>query len=113
MRVAARRRQLAIAARRQAEQSDEGPPHHVDAAETGRGGQQPRLTGETLWYRMVAGGPAPRYVRFRPRPNLATLLDGSDERALPETTTQLLATMTIEILNLRPTMSYGLPPSGR
>jgi len=26
--------------------------------------------GETLWYRMVAGGAAPRYVRLRPRPSL-------------------------------------------
>jgi hypothetical protein len=32
---------------------------------------------------------------------------------LPETATRLLARVTVEILNLRPTMSYGLPPSGR
>jgi len=36
--------------------------------------EQARLQGETLWYRMIAGGAAPRYVRLRPRPNLAALL---------------------------------------
>jgi hypothetical protein len=88
-------------------------PGSAAAFEAALGAQQSRLAGETLWYRMVAGGPAPRYVRLRPRPNLATLLDGPGEGALPETTTPLLARVTVEILNLRPTMSYGLPPSGR
>ena len=36
---------------------------------------QSGLRGETLWYRMVAGGAAPRYVRLRPRPSLSAILD--------------------------------------
>jgi hypothetical protein len=72
---------------------------------------QSRLQGETLWYRMVAGGPAPRYVRLRPRPSLSAILDGRNEPALPDAVNAFVAKTTVEILNLRPTMSYGLPPA--
>ena len=66
--------------------------------------EQERLEGETLWYRLIAGGNAPRYVRLRPRANLSTLLE--DRASLPDTA----AKVTIEILNLRPAMSYNLTP---
>jgi hypothetical protein len=71
---------------------------------------QSALTRETLWYRMVAGGPAPRYVRLRPHASLATLIDASAEQSLPEEAHRLIAETTVEILTLRPTMSYGLTP---
>jgi hypothetical protein len=87
-------------------------PGGAPAFEAALAVQQSRLAGETLWYRMVAGGPTPRYVRLRPRPSLSALLAGRDEQALPGATTTLVATVTVEILTLRPTMSYGLPPSG-
>ena len=58
--------------------------------------------GETLWYRMIAGGLVPRYVRLRPRNNLTEILDM--KRELPDGITKA----TIEILSLRPAMSYGL-----
>ncbi len=69
---------------------------------------QSTLQGETLWYRMVAGGAAPRYVRLRPRPSLSAILDGRSEQALPDGVKQLVSKTTVEILTLRPTMSYGL-----
>ena len=69
--------------------------------------EQASLQSETLWYRMIAGGPVPRYLRLRPRPNLAAILQ--NEQALPESVHGLIAKTTIEILTLRPTMSYGLP----
>ena len=72
---------------------------------------QSTLQGETLWYRMVAGGTAPRYVRLRPRPSLSGILDGSSEQALPDGVNHLVAKTTVEILNLRPTMCYGLSPA--
>jgi len=74
---------------------------------------QSRLQGETLWYRMVAGGTAPRYVRLRPRPNLSAILDGISEQALPDKVNDLIAKTTVEILNLRSTMSYGLSTEKR
>jgi hypothetical protein len=73
------------------------------------GAAQPMLQGETLWYRMIAGGPTPRYVRLRPRPSLAAVLEGQAEQSLPEKTHSVIVRTTIEILNLRPAMSYGLP----
>ncbi len=74
---------------------------------------QPRLQGETLWYRMVAGGAVPRYVRLRPRPDLSSLLEEGAEQALPDGVRRWIAKTTVEILTLRPTMSLGLPPAGR
>ena len=79
------------------------------AFEAALSGEQSGLQGETLWYRMLAGGAVPRYVRLRPRPNLSAILDGKREQALPEKANPLTAKTTIEILNLRPAMSYGLP----
>ena len=86
-------------------------PGGAAAFEAALAAVQPRLPGETLWYRLVAGGPALRYVRLRPRPNLVALLDGSAGE-LPEAAMGLAARMTVEILSLKPTMSYRLPPAG-
>ena len=71
---------------------------------------QATLQSETLWYRMVAGGSAPRYVRLRPRARLAEILLGN-EQALPDTVDDLVTKTTVEILSLRPTMSHGLSPA--
>jgi hypothetical protein len=85
-------------------------PGAARAFEAALSADQSKLLGETLWYRMVAGGTAPRYVRLRPRPSLSAILDGRSEQALPEKVDALIAKTTVEILNLRPTMSYGVPP---
>jgi len=87
---------------------------NAKAFEAALNADQSKLQGETLWYRMVAGGTAPRYVRLRPRPSLSAILDGRSEQALPgddARANDLVAKTTVEILNLRPTMSYGLPSS--
>ena len=76
--------------------------------EAALGAEQSRLQGETLWYRMVAGGTTPRYVRLLPLATLSALLEGKSEQALPDKVNHLIAKTTVEILNLRPTMSYGL-----
>jgi hypothetical protein len=74
---------------------------------------QSTLQGETLWYRMVAGGGAPCYVRMRPRPSLSAILEGASAQALPDGIAPLIAKTTVEILTLRPTMSYGLGSPAR
>jgi hypothetical protein len=79
------------------------------AFETAVAARQSKLSEETLWYRMVAGGPTPRFVRLRPCPSLAALIFGAREPALPEEASKLVVKSTVEILNLRPNMSYGLP----
>jgi len=88
-------------------------PGAEKAFETALGRGQSTLQGETLWYRMVAGGTAPRYVRLRPRPSLSAILDGRSEQALPDAVDNLIAKTAVEILTLRPTMSYGLGPPAR
>jgi hypothetical protein len=88
-------------------------PGAAKAFEAALSADQSRLQGETLWYRMVAGGDAPRYVRLRPRPNLSAILDGGSEQALPDKAHDLITKTTVEILTLRPTMSLGLAPQRR
>jgi hypothetical protein len=60
--------------------------------------------GETLWYRMIAGGPSPRYLRLRPQANVSAILEGQEP--LPKKVDQLINRMTVEILAYRPAMSY-------
>lgn len=88
-------------------------PGSAKAFEAALSARQATLQGETLWYRIVAGGAAPRYVRLRPRTSLAAVLDGRSEPALPDVVNQLIARMTVEILTLRPTMSLGLGSPAR
>ena len=81
------------------------------AFEAALGAAHPTLAGETLWYRMVAGGAVPRYARLRPRPTLSALLDERSDQALADGVKDLIARTTVEILTLRPTLSLGLPPA--
>ena len=55
-----------------------------------------------------AGGPTPRYVRLRPGASLSALLENEHEASLPGSVKPFLLKTTTEILNFRPTMSYGL-----
>ena len=82
-----------------------GSEKAFEAAVTGR---QSTLQEETLWYRMAAGGTAPRYVRLRPRASLSAILDGKSDQALPDAVGPLIVKSTCEILTLRPAMSLGL-----
>jgi hypothetical protein len=88
-------------------------PGAAKAFEAALGGAQSGLQGETLWYRMVAGGATPRYVRLRPRLSLSAVLDGRSEQALPDAVSTLLTRTTVEILTLRPAMSLGLGSPAR
>ncbi|MBV8517686.1 MAG: hypothetical protein JO197_09825 [Acidobacteria bacterium] len=66
--------------------------------------EQSKLQGETLWYRMIAGGNLPCYVRLRPRASLAAILNERADQALPDKVSPLIAKVTVETLNLRPNM---------
>jgi hypothetical protein len=66
--------------------------------------EQPRLQGETLWYRLVAGGNTPRYIRLRPRATLANILDERAQQELPDKVDGLITKITVETLSLRPNM---------
>jgi hypothetical protein len=88
-------------------------PGAAKAFEASLSAGQSTLQGETLWYRMVAGGAAPRYVRLRPRSSLPALLEEGSDQALPDGASQVIARTTVEILTLRPTMSLGLRSPAR
>jgi hypothetical protein len=78
--------------------------------ESALAGEQSKLQGETLWYRLVEGGNAPRYVRLRPRATLASILDERADQALPDKVTGLISKMTVETWNLRPNMLVNVTP---
>jgi hypothetical protein len=85
-------------------------PGNAEGFESALAGEQPRLRGETLWFRMVVGGSPPRYVRLRPRPSLAAILDERADLALPQKVNSLVVKLTVETLNLRPTMLLNVTP---
>ena len=74
------------------------------AFEAALAAEQSKLQGETLWYRLVEGGNAPRYIRLRPRANLVSILEEHADQALPDKVNNLISKMTVETLNLRPDM---------
>ena len=58
---------------------------------------------------LVVGGNPPRYLRLRPRASLAAILDDRADQALPEKVNSLIVKLTVETLNLRPTMVNVTP----
>jgi hypothetical protein len=80
------------------------------AFEAAIAGEQSKLQGETLWYRLVEGGNAPSYVRLRPRASLSSILDEHADQALPDKVIGLVSKMTVETLNLRPNMLVNVTP---
>ena len=80
------------------------------AFETALAAERSKLNGETLWYRLVVGGNTPLYVRLRPRPSLAGILDERADQSLPDQVKGLIAKMTVETLNLRTNMLVNVTP---
>ena len=83
----------------------------ANAFEAALEAEQLKLRGETLWYRMVIGGSAPRYVRLRPRASLAAILEERADQALPSKVDGLISKLTVETLNLRPDMLVNVTPA--
>lgn len=73
-------------------------------------GEQSKLKGETLWYRLVVGGNTLKYVRLRPRASLAVILDERADQALPDKVLGLIETTKTEALNLRPDFLVNVTP---
>lgn len=81
----------------------------MQAFESAIAAAQPGSSGETLWFRMVAGGTSTRYVRLRPRPTIAAIAES--RATLPDAVHAMIAGITVEILTLRPAMSLGIVPT--
>ena len=73
------------------------------AISTGRSSTQ----GDSLWYRMVAGGTVP-VMSASARGRTSRPFSMRATRGPPGKVDHLIGKVTVEILNLRPTMSYGL-----
>ena len=86
-------------------------PRAAAAFERALRSRHTKLQSETLWYRMIAGGTALRYVRLRSQPSYTSLVSAARDQALPDEVLGLVTKQPIEILTLRPTMSYRLTPA--
>src|SRR5262245_16597168 len=65
---------------------------------------QPSLKEETLWYRLVTGGPVPRYLRLRPRPTLSAVTEGADDQVLAQATA-MITRVSVELLLSQPSLT--------
>jgi len=72
--------------------------------------EQTKLQRETLWYRLVVGGHTPAYVRLRPLSSLQAILDERADQALPDKVSGLISKISVETLNLRPSMLVNVTP---
>ena len=88
-------------------------PGSARAFEEALGSSRSQLQEETLWFRRIAGGAAPTYVRLRPSPSLSVAAEKGDSSQEWESSASSIAEITVEILALRPTMCSGAAASGR
>src|SRR5262249_50214741 len=86
-------------------------PGAEKAFEAAIGALRSSLKAETLLYRMLAGGPTPRYVRLCPRQSYSARSAEAGETFPAERAGALIAKTPAEALTLRPTMSYTLAPA--
>ena len=80
------------------------------AFEAALAAEQTKLERKTLWYRLVVGGHTLSYVRLRPLSSLQAILDERADQALPDKVSGLISKISVEILNLRPSMLVSLTP---
>ena len=80
------------------------------AFEAALAAEQTKLQRETLWYRLVVGGHTPTYVRLRPLSSLQAILDERGDQALPDKVSGLISKISVETLNLRPSMLVNVTP---
>lgn len=83
-------------------------PGEATAFEAAVAAGQSSAQGEVIWFRMIAGGDAPRYLRMRTFDGPSGVLNSSKEQALPDAVKNLVVKVTVEILALRTNMCYGL-----
>jgi len=74
-------------------------------------GSLPKPEGELLWFKLVAGADLHRYVCLRGEPNLSGILNNTIDEIVPHDVIKLATKVTVEILALRPQMSYGVVPT--
>jgi hypothetical protein len=73
---------------------------------------QPSLKEETLWYRLVAGGSVPRYLRLRSRPRLSAVLENADDQVLAGAGS-MISRVSVELLVSQPTLTIDVQGAGR
>jgi hypothetical protein len=73
---------------------------------------QATLKEETLWYRLVAGGQVPRYLRIRPRPSVSAVTEGADDQVLAQASA-MLTRVSVELLLSQPSLTIDVGGAGR
>jgi hypothetical protein len=89
----------------------EVPPAAASAFEAKLEAGQPSLKEETLWYRLVIGGPASRYLRLRPRPSLSAATEGADDPVLAQAA-EMITRVSVELLLSEPSLTIDVAGVG-
>jgi hypothetical protein len=73
---------------------------------------QPSLKEQTLWYRLVTGGPVPRYLRLRPRSRVSAMLKAADDGVLAQAGS-MISGASVELLVSQPSLTIDVRGEGR
>jgi hypothetical protein len=68
---------------------------------------QTSLKEETLWYRLLTGGPVPRYLRLRPRLRVSAVTERADDPVLAEAAA-LITRVSVELLVSQPSLTIDV-----
>jgi len=74
--------------------------------------RQPTMKEETLWYRLVAGGNVPKYLRLRPRSSFSAVIEGSEDAVLAQAAS-IIARLRVELLVTEPSLTIDVGGAGR
>jgi hypothetical protein len=70
------------------------------------------LKEATLWYRLVAGGRVPRYLRLRPRPRVSAVTEGAHDQVLAQANS-VVTRVRVELLVSQPSLTIDVGEAGR
>jgi hypothetical protein len=73
---------------------------------------QASLKEETLWYRLVAGGQVPRYLRLRSRRGFPAVTEGADDQLLAQAKA-MITRVSVELLLSQPNLTIDIRGAGR
>src|SRR5262249_10539124 len=79
-------------------------PGAIGAFEAKLKAGQPSLKDETLWYRLVTGGPMAKYLRLRPRTGWPAVAEGAEDQALTQAGS-IITRVGVELLILQPSLT--------
>jgi hypothetical protein len=83
-------------------------PGAASAFETELKTAQPTLKEETSWYRLVTGGPVPRYLRLRIRSRLSAVIEAASDPATLLGAKSMITKTSVDLLRSQPSLTIDV-----